>query len=255
MVAAALLAGSALATAPAIAAPELVRVPPPPMADCSVVDLSPDAIAVGISLKARVTFDVGTDCDEDTDIHWNLDFDKPGPQTGPTGPRLTNTKPDPSSKRTYIPGGEYTWGAGGYAGVYNVRVGAWINEGQDLQYLGSDDEKRTLTILRRTTFGSTFNAYPEPRRAGSKMKITGKVKTANWQTKKYEGFATGVTLQFRPDGSDDYQDIKGVWTNGAAANTTVTVQQSGTWRYHYAGDPQNFIAASNSKGDRVVVTP
>jgi hypothetical protein len=113
--------------------------------------------------------------------------------------------------------------------------------------------QQTFTVLHRTTFGATFNAAPEPRPVGSRIKITAKLRYANWATQRYEGFGALVTLQFRPDGSDDYVDVKQVWTDGAQVNTSVTAERSGTWRYHFAGDPKNLTAASNSKGDRVIV--
>ncbi len=241
---AALLAGSLLAANPASADD----------ADCSVVDLSPATVTVGVSLKARVTFDVGTDCDEDADVNWYLTFNQAGATAPYTGPLLANFQVALWSKYTYIPGGAYTWKVDpkGYAGLYNVDIYAFIGDESDQITLPASTQP--VTVLHRTTFGSTFNASPEPRRVGDTIHITGKLKYANWNSGAYEGVGEYVMLQFRPAGSDDYQDVKKVWDNGVDARTTVRATKTGTWRYHYAGDPANLTGASNSKGDTVKVT-
>lgn len=41
--------------------------------------------------------------------------------------------------------------------------------------------------------------------------------------------------------------------NGSGASTTVKVTKTGSWRYHYLGDPETATAASYSKADTVVV--
>jgi hypothetical protein len=221
--------------------------------DCSVVDVSPSTVAVGITDRANVTWDVGTDCDEDADVNWYLTFVIPGADYYGSGPMLANFQPPWYSKYSYIPDGKYVWQVSkdAYAGPYDVYVNAFVGDDTG-DYLPA--QKQTVNVLHRTTFGSTFNASPEPRRVGDKLNITGDLMYANWDTQKYQGFGEYVTLQFRPLNSDDYQDVKRVWDNGVAAKTSVRVTKSGTWRYHYEGDPGNKTAPSNSKGDTVMVT-
>jgi hypothetical protein len=241
---AALVAGSTLAATPASAVP----------ADCSVLDLTPKTIPVGISLKAPVVFTVATDCPADSVVNWYLAFNRDD-ATGPyTGPLLANFDIGHDPKPTPAPGGAYTWDVSQYgAGGYQVTISAFIGPSTD----DVDLPRATLpvAVLHRTTFGSSFNASPEPRRVGQKIKITGQLTYANWKTATYDNLTGPVMLQFRPAGKTSYQDVKLVQDTGSGANTTVKAVKTGSWRYHFLGDPANDIAASYSKADTVVVKP
>jgi hypothetical protein len=217
--------------------------------DCSVVDLSPHNVVIGLGHSKDVTFDVGTDCDDQNNpINWALTFRVPGQHSG--NPLLQNYEGDQPSRYRYIPGGQYTWNRedNGDPGPRTVTVDAFIGDPTDSHHFSG---VVGFNLLRRTTFGSSFNASPEPRRRGQKITIDASLSFANWHTNRYKKFGAWVKLQFRPAGQDAYQDVKWVWDNGIGAKTTVRATRTGTWRYHFPGDATH--AASNSKGDTVAV--
>jgi hypothetical protein len=240
--AAALLTATVAVTSPATAA-----------ADCSVVDFAPATVAMGIGSFTNVQFDVGTDCEEDAEVFWYLKAAWPDAPTV-SAPMVANFEPPAGSGYTHIPGGKYQWprATDQRAGVMDVGITAYVDVPDDPENaLPVVSEK--ITVLHRTTFGSTFNASPEPRRKGQTIKIVGQVKYADWTNNRYKGFGTYVMLQFRPLGAEEYSNVKWVWNNGVEARTKVKAVKSGTWRYRYYGDAAN--AAVNSKGDYVVVNP
>lgn len=114
----------------------------------------------------------------------------------------------------------------------------------------------TFSLLRRSTFGSTVNASPEPAVKGSKIKIVGTLARINLngaKTLKYVGFAKAkVQLQFRAAGATKYTTIKTVTAGtGGKVSTTSTAVKSGYWRLVFAGI--STTAAATSKADGVVV--
>jgi hypothetical protein len=225
-------------------------------ADCTVLDLSPSMVAMGVTNSAKVQFDVGTDCEEDAEVKWYLTISWPDADYMGSGPMVANFQPPPNTRHTYIPDGIYTWHHSGMhgddmrTGVMNVGIDAFIGESQE-EGENLPHATQTITLLHRTSWGSTFNASPDPRRRGDKIKIVGKLKYANWQEQRYQGFGSWVMLQFRPAGEDEYSNVKWVWHDGVQAKTTVRANRTGTWRYRFTGDAAN--APSNSKGDTVVV--
>jgi hypothetical protein len=244
---AALAAVSLLATFVCVASPASAD------ADCSVVDLSPSNIVIGVNQTQKIQFDVGTDCDEDTDISWYLTF-RTLDQVGPWGfPLLANHAQPPSSRYVYVEDGNYVWqrGGNGSAGRREVIINAFLGDDSSADDVILPESTQPFQILRRSTFGSSFNAAPEPRRRGDTIKITGSLRVANWDTNTYEGVGEYVMLQFRPADSDEYQDVKRVWNDGTSAKTAVKAQTTGTWRYRFMGDGD--FAPANSKGDTVVV--
>jgi hypothetical protein len=235
---------------------------------CTIVDTSPDTIVIGVTPK-RVHFDVGTDCDEDYPVSWDIGSDIYPGSTGASWLLLRNYD-DPSSGKfsvTYSATGSFVIdpehmnmsgsGTGNvWAGVHPLNADAFYDADGDLQNDNSEPlstATATFSILRAATFGSSFDASPEPRRAGQKMNITASLQSANWDTGKYQKIGAWVMLQFRAAGADNYTNIKWVWDDGGAAKTKVTVNRSGTWRYHYYGDATH--GASNSKTDYVSVRP
>ncbi|HST84961.1 MAG TPA: hypothetical protein VLL08_24695 [Kineosporiaceae bacterium] len=222
-------------------------------ADCSVVDLSPSNIVIGVNQTQKIQFDVGTDCDEDAAVSWYLTFrtiDQPGPWGHPL---LANIPQPASSRYMYIEDGNYLWERAGNdeAGEREVVVGAFLGDDPAAEDVILPTSTQPFQILRRSTFGSSFNASPEPRRRGDTIRITGSLRVANWDTNTYEGVGEYVTLQFRPAGSDHYRDVKQVWNDGVSAKTTVKARTTGTWRYRFKGDGD--FAPTNSKGDTVAV--
>jgi hypothetical protein len=221
-------------------------------ADCSIVDLSPASITMGLRHTKAVTFDVGTDCEEDAYIGWWLTFRLPD-QTSPWGnPLLSNHPQESSSRYTYIENGEHVWerGDNAEAGARKVGISAFVGDIEDENFLGGTVD---FQVLRRTTFGASFNASPEPRRKGQTIKIKGSLSQADWDNDTYQRFGAWVMLQFKAAGTDEYEDVKWVWNNGVDAKTTVIATRTGSWRYQYRGS--DTTGASNSKGDTVIVKP
>jgi hypothetical protein len=232
-----------LAAAPASAEP----------AGCSVLDLNPKTIEVGVDRQTPVVFDVVTDCPADSVVHWYLTFDQVG-ATGPyTGPILANFVVPPGSRPISAPGGAYTWNVTQYpyAGPYRVTVNAFL--GDDADNIDLPRAVLPISVLHRTTFGTSFDASPKPRRVGQTININGRLTYANWNTAGYDGLSANVMLQFRPAGSAAYQDVKLVSDNGSGAATTVPATRTGSWRYFFPGDPATGTAASYSRSDTVVV--
>jgi hypothetical protein len=111
-----------------------------------------------------------------------------------------------------------------------------------------------FSLKRRTTWQSgSFNASPEPVRAGSTISIKGRLLVADWTADAYRGYAhRTVQVQFRtPTGS--YATVKTVHTGSTGwVRTTVTAKRTGVWRIRYGG---NSVAGSAlSVGDAVGVT-
>ncbi|GLY13601.1 hypothetical protein Kisp01_06170 [Kineosporia sp. NBRC 101677] len=228
--------------------------------DCSVLDTSPHQVSIGLK-PVTVQFDVGTDCDdEDHKIEWAVRGDY-FPTSNVSwfgactylysGPD-SYICPDGRAKLDVI--GTGTFKGNKMVGPQEVHVSAFDDEDGDDQPdvgEGSADGESSISLLRRTTWGTTFNAAPEPRRKGQTLNITGQVSRANWDTGRYEKFGAYVKLQFRADGEEKFRSVRTVWDNGAAAETKVKATRSGTFRYWYPGDGTH--AASASKGDHVKV--
>jgi hypothetical protein len=104
----------------------------------------------------------------------------------------------------------------------------------------------TLHLKRRTTWGSTFNASPEPVTKGANITIKGTLGRANWNTMKYQGYAgRKVWVQFRPAGSSTFSTVKKVTTGtGGKVSTTVKATEDGAWRLYYAGNSTSGVSAS-----------
>jgi hypothetical protein len=246
------LAAASFLLASALVAPAASAV----TADCSVVDLAPSRVAMGVNNSARVLFDVGTDCEEEAEVKWYLTIAWPNANRMGTGPMVANFQPPPNTRHSYIPDGKYTWARGTSdddqrTGPMNVAIEAFIGESQE-EGENLPPATETITVLHRTTWGASFNASPEPRRKGQTIKIVGKLRYADWTTNSYKGFGAWTLLQFRPAGQEDYTNVKWVWNNGVEARTTVKADKTGSWRLRFPGDAAN--APSNSKGDTVVVT-
>jgi len=135
-----------------------------------------------------------------------------------------------------------------FAGKYEVLV----------TVKSTDDKtsKKTFTfsLLRRSTFGSSFNIGPEPATAGATLKVVGNLKRVSWgTTPKYVNY-TGrtVRLQFKASGTATFVDKKTLTTDAAGqVASTIKVTKSGTWRLHYAGN--STTGASDSTTDAVTV--
>lgn len=229
---------------------------------CTIVDTSPDIVSIGLTPK-RVQFDVGTDCDDDYDVDWVMSSEIYPGSPGVSWLGVCNYARE-SDHATFdcqhhgsavinmVDGGGMVGNV--HAGQHLLNAFAFVDVNDNNR--NDFDEplanlKSSFRVLRATTFGSSFDASPEPRKRGQSMTLTGSIQRANWDTDAYEKFGAWVSLQFRPDGEDDYQDVKYVWDDGIKAKTTIKVTASGSWRYHYGGN--DVSGPSNSKADYVSV--
>jgi hypothetical protein len=120
----------------------------------------------------------------------------------------------------------------------------------------SDSGARTqaqvpFTLLRRTSFGSSFDASPEPVRAGAAIRLTAKLSIVKWTIEEYIGYGErSVAVQFKPDGAPHYRTVKTVSSDHhGLVDTTVTTTRDGRFRLHYAGG--SVAAGATSRSDRV----
>jgi hypothetical protein len=254
---------TALCAAAALGFPFLAPATAQAETDCSVVDTSPNQVVIGLK-PVTVQFDVATDCDdEDHAMKWIV--------TGANYPTSnvywfgactyayqtdTNSPTCPNGRAKLDVIGKGTFQGKAMAGVQALHASAFDDvNANDLD----DDDTRTdildtsFTLLRRTTWGTTFNASPEPRRKGQNLNITGQVSRANWDTGKYEKFGVYVKLQFRGEKEESYHTVRTVWDNGASASTTIKAVRSGYLRYYFPGD--SLHAPSASRADYVKVLP
>lgn len=233
-----------------------------PPASCSITDTSPDTIALGVKAQ-KVKFDVGTDCDDSAyDVGWFISAENYQGSAHVSWLQVCNYDYSGPSEPDCLHNGSHTMdvvGTGQFlgnqmAGTHNFSVYAFLDVNGDDRPSADEPDDRTsssFTLLKKTTFGSSFDATPEPVYRGDKLKITGQIQRANWDTGKYEKFGAWVMLQFRATGDDDYSNVKWVWDNGAHASTSVTATRSGSWRYEFEGSGTE--ASSDSKADTVTV--
>jgi hypothetical protein len=111
-------------------------------------------------------------------------------------------------------------------------------------------------ILRRSSFGDSFNASPEPVKKGKDIKIKGTLTRINLTqaaSLKYKGFANApVQVQFKEAGTSEYKTVKTVQTtDGGAVSTTVKASKTGAWRIYFAG--YSTTSEATSGGDNVEV--
>ncbi len=253
---------TALCAAAALSFPFLAPATAQAETDCSVVDASPQQVVVGLK-PVIVQFDVATDCDdEDHQMNWVVSgAASPGSQVGWFGACTytylgsdTPTCPNGRARLDVI--GTGTFKGKKMAGPQSLYATAFDDLNSNLL---DDDDTRTDTLatsfslLRRTTWGTTFNASPEPRRKGQNLNITGQISRANWDTGKYEKFGVYVKLQFRGENEESYHSVRTVWDNGASASTTIKAVRSGYLRYYFPGDALH--APSASRADYVKVLP
>ncbi|MFE6667277.1 DUF5707 domain-containing protein [Streptomyces sp. NPDC057697] len=139
----------------------------------------------------------------------------------------------------------YLWNTN--ATTWRVYAGAW---GKD----GNFTEKETFSSVRFQRLSRlTVNASPEPVKKGGTITVTGKLDRANWDTRKYAGYASqSVKLQFRKKNSSTYTTVKTVkGSHTGTLRTTVKAVEDGYWRWSFAGTAST--PAVNAAGDFVDV--
>ncbi|MEU6277765.1 hypothetical protein ABZ871_36020 [Streptomyces populi] len=99
----------------------------------------------------------------------------------------------------------------------------------------------------------TTNAAPEPVTKGAALTITGKLSRANWEDRKYHGFAgQDVKLQYKKAGAAHYSIVKAVKSGEAGTlGTKVTATSAGSWRWYFPGT--TTTARVVSTGDAVAL--
>jgi hypothetical protein len=144
-----------------------------------------------------------------------------------------------------------------YAGKHKfVAVNArGVEDPPDAIWAGGQETNLNLTLQRRSTFGSTFNASPEPVKKGKKISIKATLTRVNWTGAKhlhYVGFANQATLQFKEAGTTRYVNVKTVTSNTKGKiSTTVAAKKSGRWRLYFPG--LSTTASTTSASDTVKV--
>jgi len=130
---------------------------------------------------------------------------------------------------------------------------------QALVTVKSTDDKTskketTFALLRKSTFGKSFDAGPEPTSPGATLNLVGNLRRVTWGANPiYQAYANRtVVVQFRAAGTKAFKKVKSVKTDATGrVATTVTANTSGAWRLHFAGSATT--SAANSAADGVKV--
>ncbi|PWI05076.1 calcium-binding protein [Streptomyces sp. NWU339] len=139
----------------------------------------------------------------------------------------------------------YLWNTN--ATTWRVYASTW---GKDGNFTEND---RFSSVRFQRLSRLTVNASPEPVKKGRTITVTGKLDRANWDTRKYAGYASqSVKLQFRKKNSSTYTTVKTVKSsNTDTLKTTVKAVEDGYWRWSFAGTTST--PAVNATGDFVDV--
>ncbi|MEU1163689.1 hypothetical protein ABZ372_24805 [Streptomyces sp. NPDC005921] len=141
------------------------------------------------------------------------------------------------------------------ADMVNSIAGTWQSGG--IAFAESDDEPTFTDNLGKVSVQRlsklTVNATPEPVKKGKTITVTGSLTRANWDAKKYSGYASQpVKLQFRKKGSSTYTTLKTIKSSSTGAlKTTTTATVDGYYRYSFAGTATT--PAVSATGDYVDV--
>jgi hypothetical protein len=113
----------------------------------------------------------------------------------------------------------------------------------------------SLTLLRASTFGSSFSATPQVKK-GKKITIKATLVRANWngaKRLKAVGFTKArAQLQFEADGSSKFKTVKILTAGtGGRIKTTVKASKSGRWRLAFGGVSSTAPSTSKVKAVKV----
>lgn len=249
--------------------------------DCSITGFSPAKVTVGLTPKT-VPFGVTTTCDDaDHAMKWAVTGDLyPGSvhvswfgacTYAYAGPSVLAC---PDGQVKFDLAGTGTFKGNAMAGKQNVNIYAFDdanrnNRDDDTSYQcdangencvytasGRDTMTSTFELLRRTSWGSTFQATPGSVQKGGSIVLTGQLTEANWDTGKNAKTAPAVKLQFQANGETKFRSVRSIAaadpSAGPLTSTTVTAKRSGSFRFAYAGDSTH--AASTSTAVHVTVT-
>lgn len=245
---------------------------------CTITDIAPETAVIGIAGK-RVQFDVETDCDSTEDVKWAVQGALyPGANhvgwfgactysyTGPASLDCGNNGSgiiDPINYGRLV--GDLNAGKNtiyAYAFVDKNHNG-YDDDHTSCDYDDADDcadqpqdrdwDTGTINILRRTTFSSSFDAAPEPRRKGQRLEMDAQLYVADWDSGTYarQG-GLNVKVQFRATGASSFKNVATVKTRNDGTLTYQTkATMSGYWRMAYQGN--KHLAPANSNSDYVKV--
>jgi hypothetical protein len=222
---------AAVATAAALAISGSVANAGPASADvpCTITGFTPTTLVVGLAPVTR-TFNVRTSgCAKQG---WDLLLGNYEAFVFDSAPRET------FQLSSNADAGSHSAVATAYNGDYLETQRSWAS---------------AFHLKRASSWGSTFNAGPEPVMATRAITVQGKLSLANWDTARYDLHRyQGVKVQFRtPTGT--YATVKTISTSyDGWARTTVTAQRTGYWRLVYDGNSISGPVAT--VGDSVQVT-
>jgi hypothetical protein len=221
---------------------------------CAITGTSPAVVTLGVGPE-EVVFGVQTDCDGAYPVSWSLRSDITVGSSGASWLLLRNYHFVGPQKFTYLENaeGRYKVNLGNSkAGVRPLSATAFYDADHSGNVNGGEVQtvRSSSFIAKRATAVNDVAASTTTAQAGESVTITGSLQRANWDTEQYDGFAAPVELQFRPDGGS-FGTVTSVADDGTGAAANVEVTETGTWRYHYAGD--DISGASDSEGVRVVV--
>lgn len=114
--------------------------------------------------------------------------------------------------------------------------------------LGATDTPGPFFRVRHAT-RTTFDASPEPVKAGKGITLVGHLSEADWSTRKYVPHPhSTMTLEWRPaDGPKAFQRVSPVAVDdGAAWGGLFTLTRSGCFRGVYAGDETTSPVTSHT---------
>ncbi len=258
------LATAALATTSLLLAGPAHAADPQP---CTITEILPRQAVIGI-VGQRVQFGVRTTCD-DQDVKFAVRGFGLGTSahafwiaacnyiyTGPTnydcangGSGVVNPIPGITRGFDFVPGNDLAGPTPIYATAFvDVNHNNFQDSADDI---AMDAVNGTVTLLRETSFGDTFDATPEPVRKGKSIKVSATLSTADWSTGTWAGVDADVKVQFKAAGENRYHTVKTVTATGGELKTTVKAERSGSWRAVYSGS--GTIAASTSGSDYVKV--
>jgi hypothetical protein len=199
---------------------------------CKPVGVTPSKIAVGLSPVTRTMNVKTTGC---TSPIWKLSFENSDLTANDLEPTLF-LAPEK---------------------MINLLAGPWLVSAlvADTGPSSTTSAKQfTVSIVRRATFGSTFNAAPESVTKNQNITLTGTLGRANWDTMTYVGYSgRQIKVQFKPTGDTTFTTIKTVTSQAKGKiKTTVKATKSGTWRFSYGGN--SVTGSAVSSGDAITVS-
>jgi hypothetical protein len=235
-------------------------------APCTITDVLPHQVVIGTAGE-RVQFGVRTTCD-DQDIKFSVRGALIGTSAhtfwfaacnydyfqGPTNFDCTHggsgvINPIGGTYRGYdfIPGNDLTGPNPIYASAFvDANHNNKDDDGSHLDALAS-----TITLLRKTQFGDTFDASPERVRKGKPINVSATLSTADWNTGTWAGVDATVKIQFKAAGKRKYRTVKTVTAPAGQLDTSVTATRSGYWRAYYPGSDATSISFSDHEYVRV----